>query len=106
MKIKRLAIANRGEVAVRIIRACEELGIHSILLHSECDMHTEAYRLADETVCIGGSEVGDSYLNIENTVNGAVAAKADAIHHEIHKVCFIARSVAFPVAYKARYVVR
>ncbi|MEZ4871864.1 MAG: biotin carboxylase N-terminal domain-containing protein [Bdellovibrionales bacterium] len=80
MKIKKLAIANRGEVAVRIIRACEELNIKTVLLHSEADEKTEAYRLADETVCIGGSEVSESYLNIENTVNGAKAAKVDALH--------------------------
>ncbi|MBC86383.1 MAG: pyruvate carboxylase subunit A [Bdellovibrionaceae bacterium] len=80
MKIKKLAIANRGEVAVRIIRACQELNIHSVLLHSEADIKTEAYRLADEVVCVGGSEVNDSYLNIENMVNGAKSANADAVH--------------------------
>ena len=51
-KISRIAIANRGEVAVRIIRACEELGIETVLLHSEVDIGTRAYRMADKKICI------------------------------------------------------
>ncbi|MCB0393322.1 MAG: ATP-grasp domain-containing protein [Bdellovibrionales bacterium] len=78
--INRLAIANRGEVAVRIIRACQELGIESVLLHSEPDTYTRAYRLADKTICIGGAASSDSYLNIQATINGAIAGGADAIH--------------------------
>lgn len=79
-KISRLAIANRGEVAVRIIRACRELGIRSILLHSEADKKSVAYRMADETVFIGPSPVSESYLNIRANIEGALSAKADAIH--------------------------
>ncbi|MFN8846704.1 MAG: biotin carboxylase N-terminal domain-containing protein, partial [Bdellovibrionales bacterium] len=52
-KIRRLAIANRGEVAVRIIHACRELGIESVLLHSEPDQNSRAFRMADKTICIG-----------------------------------------------------
>ena len=80
MRIKRLAIANRGEVAVRIIHACEEMGIETILLHSEADVNTKAYRLADKRICIGPAPTIESYLNIEANVNGAKAGGADAIH--------------------------
>lgn len=78
--IEKLAIANRGEVAVRIIRAAQELGIKTALLHSEADQRTIAFRLADESICIGGPAVSDSYLNIENVLQGALACGADAIH--------------------------
>ena len=80
MKIHRLAIANRGEVAVRIIRACEEMGIESVLLHSEVDIATRAYRLADKKICIGPAPTALSYLSIDANIKGALAAGADAIH--------------------------
>lgn len=79
-KIKKLAIANRGEVAVRIIRACEELGIESVLLHSEADVQSRAYRLATHKVCIGASPSSESYLSIKNNIDGALKAGAHAIH--------------------------
>lgn len=79
-KVKKLAIANRGEVAVRIIHACQELGIQTLLLHSEADQWTRAYRMADETYCLGGSSSGESYLNIEKNIVGAKSMGADAIH--------------------------
>lgn len=79
-KIKRLAIANRGEVAVRIIHACRELGIETVLLHSDVDQNSRAFRLADKTICIGGPTTAESYLNIEANIQGALAAAADAIH--------------------------
>lgn len=78
--IERLAIANRGEIAVRIIRACQDMGIESILLHSEADIKTLAYRMADCRVYIGPSSVKESYLNINNNIHGALSAQADAIH--------------------------
>lgn len=80
MKITKLAIANRGEVAVRIIRACHELGIKTVLLHSGADTETRAYRLSDENICIGPAPTAESYLNISANVNGALSAGADAIH--------------------------
>ena len=80
MKITKLAIANRGEVAVRIIRACHELGIKTVLLHSEADTETRAYRLSDEKICIGRAPTSESYLNIEANVNGALSAGAEAVH--------------------------
>lgn len=79
-KIKKLAIANRGEVAVRIIHACHELGIKTVLLHSEADVGTRAYRMADEKVCIGPAPTSESYLQIERNVRAAVEVGADAVH--------------------------
>lgn len=79
-KMKRIAIANRGEVAVRIIRACEELGLETVLLHSDADIHSRAYRLATKTICIGPAATALSYLNIEANIGAALAAGADAVH--------------------------
>lgn len=79
-RIQTVAIANRGEVAVRIIHACRELGIRTVLLHSEVDVATRAYRLADLRVCVGPATLAESYLSIENVVNGALAGGADAVH--------------------------
>lgn len=79
-RINRVAIANRGEVAVRIIRACEELGIETVLLHSDVDVQSRAYRLATKKICIGPAPTAQSYLNIEANVNAALAAGADAVH--------------------------
>ena len=79
-RIRTVAIANRGEVAVRIIHACRELGIRTVLLHSEVDVATLAYRLADGRVCIGPAATAESYLSIDRTVTGALAGGADAIH--------------------------
>ena len=67
----RVLIANRGEVAVRIIRACEELGYTSILLHSTPDQNTLAFRLADEKIEISGASASDTYLNQEKVVQAA-----------------------------------
>ena len=78
--IRRVAIANRGEVAVRIIRACEELGLETLLLHSDVDMGSRAYRLATKTICVGPAATAESYLNITANIDGALAGGADAIH--------------------------
>lgn len=78
--IQRLAIANRGEVAVRIIRACEELGIDTVLLHSEADIESRAFRLATKKICIGPAPAAESYLNINANIQGALAGGADAVH--------------------------
>jgi 3-methylcrotonyl-CoA carboxylase alpha subunit len=78
--IKKIAIANRGEVACRIHRTCKKLGIKTVLLHSEPDIKTKAYRLCDETFNIGPGPTSESYLNIEAQIKGALACKADAIH--------------------------
>jgi 3-methylcrotonyl-CoA carboxylase alpha subunit len=76
----RILIANRGEVAVRIIRACEELGYTSILLHSTPDKNTIAYRLANEKIEIPGTSATETYLNQEKVVQAAKKVKADLIH--------------------------
>ena len=79
-KFEKVAIANRGEVAVRIIRACQELGLQTVLLHSSVDEQSVAYRMADETVCIGEAASSASYLNITANVQGALSVGADAVH--------------------------
>jgi acetyl/propionyl-CoA carboxylase alpha subunit len=79
-RFEKVAIANRGEVAVRIIRACQEMGIETILLHSAADTKTVAYRMADQAICIGEAASSASYLNIEANIQGALSAGADAIH--------------------------
>lgn len=79
-KFTRIAIANRGEVAVRIIKACDELGIETVLLHSEADIQSRAYRMATKTMCIGPASTAESYLNIEANINGALASGAQAVH--------------------------
>ena len=79
-KIEKVAIANRGEVAARIIRACHELGIETALLHSEADSASLAYRLCNEPICIGPAQASESYLDIEANITGALACGADAIH--------------------------
>lgn len=79
-RFRKIAIANRGEVAVRIIHACHELGIRTVLLHSEADVGTRAYRLSDETICIGPAPTSESYLQIETNVNAALSSGAEAVH--------------------------
>ncbi len=78
--IKSVFIANRGEIAVRIIRAAKDLHITSVLGYSTADKDSLAYRMADKKVCIGGPKSSESYLNISNIISGAIASKCDAIH--------------------------
>jgi acetyl-CoA carboxylase biotin carboxylase subunit len=78
--IKRVLIANRGEIAVRIIRACRELGLEAVQVYSEADRDSLAVKLADRAVCIGPPRSGQSYLNAEFIVSAAVIHGADAIH--------------------------
>ena len=78
--IKRLLIANRGEIALRIIRACKELGIRSIAVYSEADVQSLHVQLADEAVCIGSAPSQQSYLKIDRIISAAEIADADAIH--------------------------
>ena len=77
---KKVLIANRGEIAVRIIRACHELGISAVAIYSEADKDSLHVRLADEAYCIGPSQAKKSYLDISRIIEAAKAAKADAIH--------------------------
>jgi acetyl-CoA carboxylase biotin carboxylase subunit len=76
----KVLIANRGEIAVRIIRACKELGIQTVIAHSEADRDSLGVLLADESICIGPAASERSYLNIANVVSAAQITHADAIH--------------------------
>lgn len=76
----KILIANRGEIAVRIIRACRELGIKTVAVYSTADKEALHTQLADESICIGPAPATDSYLNMERIISATVAAKADAIH--------------------------
>ncbi|KUK36349.1 MAG: Acetyl-CoA carboxylase biotin carboxylase subunit AccC, partial [Thermacetogenium phaeum] len=77
---KKILVANRGEIAVRIIRACREMGIKTVAVYSEADRDSLHVSLADETVCIGGPQPAQSYLNIPNIISAAEGRGADAIH--------------------------
>jgi len=77
---KKVLIANRGEIALRIHRACKELGIQTVAVHSTADANAMAVRLADESVCIGPNAAKDSYLNIPAILTAAAVTGADAIH--------------------------
>ncbi len=78
--IKKLLIANRGEIALRILRACREMGIKTVAVHSTADRDLKHVRLADESVCIGPPSSTDSYLNIPAIISAAEVTDADAIH--------------------------
>ncbi len=80
MPITRVLIANRGEIAVRIIRACDELGIDTVLAVSDADRDSLPAKLAKRTICIGPAAATDSYLNINAVVMAALASEADALH--------------------------
>ena len=77
---RKILIANRGEIALRVIRACREMGIRSVIAHSEADRNSLPVRLADERICIGPGASGKSYLNIPNIISAALISHAEAIH--------------------------
>ncbi len=76
----KILVANRGEIAVRIVRACRELGVRSVVTYSEADRDSLAVRLADESVCIGPAASGRSYLNTPSIISAAMIAGCDALH--------------------------
>lgn len=78
--IKKIVIANRGEIAVRVIRSCREMGISPVALFSEADRLSRHVMLADEAYCIGGAASKESYLNIDRIIRVALACGADAVH--------------------------
>lgn len=78
--IRKVLIANRGEIAVRIIRACKELGIKTVAIYSEADKDAMHTQLADEAICVGKPKSKDSYLNESNIISAAVITKCNAIH--------------------------
>ncbi|MCI8993459.1 MAG: acetyl-CoA carboxylase biotin carboxylase subunit [Eubacterium sp.] len=77
---QKILIANRGEIAVRIIRACREMGIKTVAVYSEADTDALHTQLADEAVCIGKAAAKDSYLNMERMLSAAIVTKSEAIH--------------------------
>ena len=77
---KKVLVANRGEIALRVIRACKELGIKTVAIHSEADAASLHVRAADEHVCVGPPEAALSYRNIPNVLSAAEVTGADAIH--------------------------
>jgi len=78
--ISRILVANRGEIALRIIRACREMGIASVAVYSEADKDAPYLRLADEAICIGPADCNQSYLNIPRIISAAEITNVDAIH--------------------------
>src|SRR5512133_1098028 len=77
---KKILIANRGEIALRVICACKELGIKTVAIYSEADRHSLHVRFADEAICIGPPRLAESYLNIPAVISAAEIANVDAIH--------------------------
>ncbi len=78
--IRKVLIANRGEIALRVISACREMGIRTVAVYSEADRHSLHVRFADEAICIGPPRPGDSYLNVPAVISAAEIANVDAIH--------------------------
>ena len=77
---EKVLIANRGEIALRIIRACKELGIRTVAVYSEADVNSMHVRVADEAICIGPAQSAKSYLNIAAIISAAEIADVEAIH--------------------------
>jgi len=80
MPFQKVLVANRGEIALRVIRACRELGILTVAVYSECDANSLHVRFADESVCIGPPQASGSYLRVSNVISAADITGADAIH--------------------------
>ena len=76
----KILVANRGEIAIRIIRACKEMGISTVAVYSQADIDSLHVALADQSICIGGNDLADSYLNAERLVSAALVTGAQAIH--------------------------
>ncbi|MCL2389981.1 MAG: acetyl-CoA carboxylase biotin carboxylase subunit, partial [Endomicrobia bacterium] len=77
---KKVLIANRGEIACRIIRACRELGVKTVAIHSEADKESMHVKIADQAICVGPASASESYLNIPSIIAAAEISGADAIH--------------------------
>src|SRR5438067_1402613 len=77
---KKVLIANRGEIAIRVIRACREMGIQTVAVHSEADRESMHTKLADKSICIGPGPTSESYLNVPSIISACEITGADAIH--------------------------
>jgi len=77
---RKILVANRGEIALRVICACKELGVRAVAIYSEADRNSLHVRFADEAICIGPPPTGKSYLNIPAVISAAEIANVDAIH--------------------------
>src|SRR3989344_7273858 len=77
---KKILIANRGEIALRVIRACREMGIQTVAIHSDADRDSLHTRMADKAICIGPAPAADSYLNIPSIISACEISGADAVH--------------------------
>ena len=80
---QKVLIANRGEIAVRIIQACRDLGVIAVAVYSEADREALHAQIADEAVCIGPARAADSYLNMQNIISAALASGCQAIHRAL-----------------------
>src|SRR4030067_2535901 len=78
--LKKVLIANRGEIACRVIRACRALGCRSVAVYSQADTESLHVKLADETICVGAGTNTDSYLNLANVLMAAQISKSEAVH--------------------------
>ena len=78
--LKKVLIANRGEIACRVIRACREMGIRSVAIYSEADRESLHVKIADEAICVGAGSNGDSYLNLANVLMACQISGSDAVH--------------------------
>ena len=76
----KVLIANRGEIALRILRTCRELGVSTVVAHSTADAQSLPVRLADESICVGPDDARASYLNIPGIISAAAITDSDAIH--------------------------
>ena len=78
--IRKVLVANRGEIAVRIIRACREMGIETVAVYSEADKDALHAKLADVEICIGPAKLSESYLSMERIISATIVSGAEAIH--------------------------
>ena len=97
----KILIANRGEIAVRIIRACKEMGISTVAVFSEADREALHVSLADESYCIGPAPVGESYLNMAAIISAAICSGATVCSRRMRALPRCARSATSPVSARA-----
>lgn len=100
----KLVIANRGEIACRIMQACRELGVRTVAVYSEVDAHSLHVQMADEAICIGPAANADSYLNIANIISAAVVTGAEAIHPGYGNLSEVSRFAEICEACKIAFV--